>query len=57
MYPQEMMKELMPQLTEIYTQLKVGGETTHHKHLIVDRIDFGEFGNSRPVPYSYHESV
>ncbi|MGJ8675999.1 MAG: hypothetical protein ACSHX0_00635 [Akkermansiaceae bacterium] len=48
MYPREMMAELMPQLTKIYTELKVGGETTHHKHLIVDRIDFGEFGNSRP---------
>lgn len=48
MYPQEVMAELRPQLTKIYTQLKVGGESNHHKHLTVDRIDFGEFGNSRP---------
>ena len=48
MYPHEDMLELRPQLTQIYAELKIGGETTHHEHLIVDRIDFGEFGNSRP---------
>jgi len=48
MYPQEVMMELRPQLTQIYAELKIGGETAHHEHLIVDRIDFGEFGNSRP---------
>ena len=48
MYPPEVMAELRPQLTRIYSELKVGGETAHHEHLIVDRIDFGEFGNSRP---------
>ena len=48
MYPHEVMMELRPQLTKIYTDLKVGGESAHHEHLIVDRIDFGEFGNSRP---------
>jgi len=48
MYPQEVMMELRPQLTKIYTALKVGGESEHHEHLTVDRIDFGEFGNSRP---------
>jgi len=48
MYPHEVMMELRPQLTKIYTDLKVGGDSTHHEHLTVDRIDFGEFGNSRP---------
>lgn len=48
MYPHEVMMELRPQLTEIYTELKVGGVSSHHEHLIVDRIDFGVFGNSRP---------
>ena len=48
MYPREIMEELRPQLTKIYTQLKVGAESPHHKHLTLDRIDFGEFGNSRP---------
>jgi len=48
MYSPEMMLELRPQLTKIYAALKVGGESPHHEHLLVDRIDFGEFGNSRP---------
>lgn len=48
MYPHEVMLELRPQLTRIYAELKIGGDTTHHQHLLVDRIDFGEFGNSRP---------
>lgn len=48
MYPHEVMMELRPQLTKIYAELKIGGGTTYHEHLIVDRIDFGEFGNSRP---------
>ena len=48
MYPPEVMLELRPQLTQIYAALKVGGEAAHHEHLLVDRIDFGEFGNSRP---------
>lgn len=48
MYPHEVMMELRPKLTRIYAELKIGGDTTHHEHLIVDRIDFGEFGNSRP---------
>jgi hypothetical protein len=47
-YPPEVMLELRPQLTKIYAALKVGGEVTHHEHLLVDRIDYGEFGNSRP---------
>lgn len=48
MYPHEVMLELRPQLTKIYTALKIGGEDEHHEHLTVDRIDYGEFGNSRP---------
>ncbi len=47
-YPYETMLELRPQLTKIYTELKAGGDTDHHDNLTVDRIDFGEFGNSRP---------
>ncbi len=48
MYPPEVMMEIMPQLTRIYAWLKVGGDSAQHEHLTVDRIDFGEFGNSRP---------
>lgn len=47
-YPPEVMADLRPKLTQIYTELKIGGDDALHKHLTVDRIDFGAFGNSRP---------
>ncbi|NIP97452.1 MAG: hypothetical protein GWO24_30075 [Akkermansiaceae bacterium] len=47
-YPQEVMEELRPRLTEIYAVLKIGGDLSLAEHLAVERIDFGEFGNSRP---------
>ena len=47
-YPPDVMLELRPKLTQIYAALKVGGGVAHHEHLEVDRIDYGEFGNSRP---------
>lgn len=47
-YPQEVLAELRPKLTEIYAVLKIGGDLSLAKHLNVERIDFGEFGNSRP---------
>lgn len=48
MYPPEEQKKLCEELISIYTALKIGGDTPLHEHLTVDRIDFGEFGNSRP---------
>lgn len=48
MYPREVFAELRPLLTRIYSELKLGGDSQQHEHLVVDRIDFGEFGNSRP---------
>lgn len=48
MYDHETMRELRPKLTHIYAELKVGGPTEAHEHLVVDRIDFGDFGNSKP---------
>ncbi|MGC6457734.1 MAG: hypothetical protein ACON4R_05125 [Akkermansiaceae bacterium] len=48
MYPPEVMEELRPKLTRIYAMLKIGGDLSLAEHLTVDRIDFGEFGNSRP---------
>ncbi|MGJ8672323.1 hypothetical protein [Rubritalea sp.] len=48
MYPPEENKEICEKLIRIYTALKIGGDTPLHEHLSVDRIDFGEFGNSRP---------
>jgi hypothetical protein len=47
-YPPEVMAELQPKLTKIYAMLKIGGDLELSEHLVVDRIDFGEFGNSRP---------
>ena len=48
MYSQEDLAELQPRLTRIYAFLKIGGDMEMVEHLTVDRIDFGEFGNSRP---------
>jgi hypothetical protein len=48
MYPPEEQREICEKLIRIYTALKIGGDTPLHEHLTVDRIDFGEFGNSRP---------
>jgi len=48
MYPPEVAAEILPRLTAIYTELKLGRDAKQHEHLLVDRIDFGDFGNSRP---------
>lgn len=48
MYPPQVIEELRPQLTQIYTELKLGRDADRHEHLVVDRIDFGDFGNSKP---------
>jgi len=47
-YSPEVMDELRDKLTKVYAMLKVGGDSSYHEHLIVDRVDLGEFGNSRP---------
>ena len=48
MYPPQVLAELRPHLTAIYSELKLGRNAPQHEHLLVDRIDFGDFGNSRP---------
>jgi hypothetical protein len=48
MYSPEVFRELRPRLTSIYTELKLGRDAEQHDHLIVDRIDYGDFGNSKP---------
>ena len=48
MYPPGEMAELRPKLAHIYAVLKMGGRARAEEHLDVERIDFGEFGNSRP---------
>ncbi len=48
MYPPEVFEELRPRLISIYSELKLGRNPEQHEHLLVDRIDFGDFGNSKP---------
>lgn len=48
MYRPEVLAELRPRLISIYTEMKLGGNASRHEHLLVDRIDFGDFGNSKP---------
>ncbi|MGA0093703.1 MAG: hypothetical protein ACO3J2_05345 [Chthoniobacterales bacterium] len=47
-YTPEVMAELQPKLTAIYALLKIGGDFSSLKHLAVERVDYGDFGNSRP---------
>ncbi|UOQ96938.1 hypothetical protein MUN81_17045 [Hymenobacter sp. 5317J-9] len=42
------MQELSRGLTEVYAQLKTAGDLSFTQHLVADRIDYCEFGNSRP---------
>lgn len=47
LYPPEMQQELYPKLTSIYSLLKTG-DLHAVPHLFVERVDYCEFGNSRP---------
>lgn len=47
-YPALEMQSLKKRLTAIYAQLKIGGDLSLAEHLTVERIDYGQFGNSRP---------
>ena len=42
------MQELSAGLTEVYAQLKTAGDMSFTQHLVADRIDYCEFGNSQP---------
>ncbi|WP_046243295.1 hypothetical protein [Hymenobacter terrenus] len=42
------MLELSAGLTEVYAQLKTAGDLSFTQHLVADRIDYCEFGNSQP---------
>lgn len=48
MYPPHVLEIIRPQLTQIYSELKLGRDPSQHDHLLVDRVDFGDFGNSKP---------
>jgi hypothetical protein len=47
-YTPEVMADLQPRLTRLYAMLKIGGDLSRTEHLAVERVDFGDFGNSRP---------
>lgn len=48
-YTQFELEELRPKLVKIYTRLKIANDDElPPEHLKVDRIDFGDFGNSKP---------
>ena len=46
-YPMEIQRDLYPRLTSIYSLLRTG-ELLAVPHLFVERVDFCEFGNSKP---------
>lgn len=48
LYPQNELHHLHSGLKQIYSILKTGGDTSVHKHLHVERIDYCTFGNSNP---------
>ncbi|MFT4176541.1 MAG: hypothetical protein QM627_07775 [Luteolibacter sp.] len=51
MYSPEDQERIRSRLTRVYTELKIGSAIDmpdQHEHLVVDRIDFGNFGNSKP---------
>lgn len=48
MYAQSEMPHIHAGLKSIYSILKTGGDSSVHKHLAVDRIDYCTFGNSNP---------
>lgn len=47
-YEQSEMEQLNKSLTNIYAQLKTGGDITVMEHLYVERVDYCTFGNSKP---------
>lgn len=47
LYPREVRDELYPRLTSIYSLLRTG-DLHAVPHLYVERVDYCEFGNSRP---------
>ena len=47
LYPGEIQQELYPRLTSIYSLLRTG-DVEAVSHLFVERVDYCEFGNSKP---------
>ena len=47
-YEPQALRELSQGLAEVYAQLKTGGDLSFIEHLVADRVDYCEFGNSQP---------
>ena len=47
-YEPQALRELSAGLAEVYALLKTAGDLSFTEHLVADRIDYCEFGNSRP---------
>jgi hypothetical protein len=47
-YPQDEMKSIHHDLIKIYSELKTEGDTRVLDHLLIDRVDICEYGNTRP---------
>ncbi|MGY2133303.1 hypothetical protein ACW9KT_13820 [Hymenobacter sp. HD11105] len=47
-YEPSMLQELAAGLTEVYALLKTDGDLSFSEHLLTDRIDYCQFGNSNP---------
>lgn len=48
LYPQTELLHIHEGLKQIYSILRTGGDTSVHRHLHVERIDYCTFGNSNP---------
>lgn len=48
LYPQTDLTNIHEGLKRIYSILRTGGDSSVHKHLTIDRIDYCTFGNSNP---------
>ena len=47
-YEPQTLRELSQGLTEVYALLKTAGDLSFTEHLVADRVDYCEFGNSQP---------
>ena len=47
-YEPSTLQELAAGLTEVYALLKTDGDLSFSEHLLTDRIDYCQFGNSNP---------
>ena len=54
-YEPQTLRELSQGLTEVYALLKTAGDLSFTEHLLADRVDYCEFGNSQAVPGAHRQ--